>query len=242
VEIQLILISFIAGILTILAPCIFPLLPILVGSSADTKGSRNRAFTVIASLLISIVVLTLLIYGTSNALGINDGYLRIFSGAIILIIGVFMVFPNLWESISSRFGLSNSSNKLLGKAMKKDGRTGDILIGAALGPVFSSCSPTYGLIIATILPQNFLTGMLYLLWYVLGLGVMFVLIAILGRKFTSKLSWATDPDGWFKRSIGIIFLIVGVAIIFNLDKSFEAWLLGLNFYDSLVNFELNLNN
>jgi cytochrome c biogenesis protein CcdA len=126
--------------------------------------------------------------------------------------------------------------------MKKDGKAGDILTGLALYPVFSSCSPTYGLIIATILPQNFITGTLYLLWYVLGLGIMFVLIAVLGRKFTSKLAWATDPHGWFKRSVGLLFIIIGLAILLNLDKSFEAWLLEWQFYDSLVNFELQLNN
>ncbi len=241
-ELQLVLISFLAGVLTILAPCIFPLLPILVGTSADGKTNRNRAFTVIVSLLISIVVLTLLIYGTSNVLGINDGILRLISAVLIISIGLVTLFPNIWEKFSVKLGLGNSSNRLLGKAMQKDGKSRDILIGASLGPVFSSCSPTYGLIIATILPQNFVQGTVYLLWYILGLGLMFFLIAILGQKITSKLKWAVDPDGWFKRSVGILFLIIGIAILFNFDKSFETWLLQLEFYDSLVNFELQLNN
>ena len=241
-EIQLVLISLLAGALTILAPCIFPLLPILLGTSSANKTGRNRAFTVIASLLISITVLTLLIYGTSNVLGINEGVLRFISAIIIILVGLVTLFPNVWEKFSLKLGLSNSSNKLLGKAMKKDGLYGDILIGVALAPVFSSCSPTYGLIIATILPQNFVTGTIYLLWYVFGLGVMFALIAILGRKFTSKLAWATNPDGWFKRSIGALFLVIGLAVMFNLDKSFETWLLNFEIYDTLVNFEIQLNN
>jgi cytochrome c-type biogenesis protein len=242
VEIQLILISFLAGILTILAPCILPLLPILVGSSAVDSKAKNRAFTIIASLLTTIVVLTLLIYGTSNILGINQGSLRIVSAVIITLIGLFMLFPHAWEAISAKSGLNTSSNKLLGKAMSHEGRSRDVLIGVSLGPVFSSCSPTYGLIIATILPQNFITGTIYLLWYILGLGIMFALIALLGRKFTSKLAFATDPDGWFKRIIGVLFIVIGIAIVLNLDKSFEAWLLQLEFYDALVNFELKLNN
>jgi cytochrome c biogenesis protein CcdA len=168
--------------------------------------------------------------------------LRAISGIIIISIGFVTLFPNIWEKLSLKLGLGTSSNKWLGKAMEKDGKTGDIFMGAALGPVFSSCSPTYGLIIATILPQDFATGTVYLLWYVFGLGLMFVLIAVLGRKFTSKLAWATDPNGWFKRVIGLLFLIIGFAIIFNFDKSFEAWLLEWEFYDNLVNFELQLNN
>jgi cytochrome c biogenesis protein CcdA len=240
VEFQLIVVAFIAGVLTILAPCIFPLLPILLGTSTDKSENRNRAITVIVSLLVSIAVLTVALYGTSNALGIDQGVLRGISASILMIIGLFMVFPKVWENISQKFGLSTNSNKLLGKAMSKNGRTRDVLIGASLGPVFSSCSPTYGLIIATILPVNFTTGLMYLLWYLLGLGIMFLLIAILGQKFVSKLSWATDPDGWFKRIIGILFVLIGVSIIFGWDKDFEILLLELDFYDSLVNFELNL--
>lgn len=241
-ELQLILVSFIAGVLTILAPCIFPLLPILIGTSADGKTDRNRAFTVIASLLISITVLTLLIHGTSNFFNIDEGVLRGVSAGILVLVGLVMVFPKIWESISVKLGFGSSSNKLLGKAMAKNGRGGDILIGASLGPVFSSCSPTYGIIIATILPTNFAQGAFYLFWYILGLGLMFVLIALLGKKFISKLAWATDPDGWFKRAIGGLFLLVGISIVFGWDKDFEAWLLQFEFYNSLVGFELGLND
>lgn len=241
-EPHLIGLSFLAGVLTILAPCIFPLLPILIGSSADGKANKNRAFTVIASLLVSIIILTVLIHGTSNVLGLSQGVLRLISAIIIVFVGVVSLFPQVWMRVSMRTGLESSSNGLLGKAMKKDGRGQDILIGAALGPVFSSCSPTYGLIIGTILPQSFFTGFVYLLWYVVGLGLMFGLIAILGHKFTAKLSWATDPNGWFKRAVGILFVVIGVAILFNFDKSFETWLLGFDFYTNLVEFEIKLNN
>ncbi|MFT4532631.1 MAG: cytochrome c-type biogenesis protein [Candidatus Saccharimonadales bacterium] len=241
-DLQLLLVSFIAGALTILAPCIFPLLPILIGTAADGKASRNRAFVVIGSLLVSITVLTLLIHGTSNALNIDEGKLRLVSALIIFAVGAVTLFPIIWEHISAKFNLSTSSNKLLGRAMQKGGVGGDILVGASLGPVFSSCSPTYGIIIASILPQNFATGTLYLLWYVFGLGLMFAAIALMGNKFVKKLAWATDPNGWFKKSIGILFLVIALAILFNLDKSLESWLLGFDFYDNLVNFELNLNN
>ncbi len=239
-ELQLVFVSLIAGALTILAPCIFPLLPILIGTSVDGKADRNRAFTVIASLLISIAALTLLIHGTSNFFNIDEGVLRGISATILVLIGLVMLFPRVWEKLIAKLGLGTSSNKWLGKAMSKGGRSGDILIGAALGPVFSSCSPTYGVIIATILPADFAEGTFYLLWYLLGLGLMFALIAFLGRKFISKISWATDPEGWFKRSVGALFLLIGVSIFFGWDKDFEAWLLQFEFYNNLVNFELDL--
>lgn len=234
--------SLLAGVLTILAPCIFPLLPLILGSSFDESGSSKRAFRIITSLLVSITLLTLLLHGVSNALGLNDGLLRAISSGLLVLIGVLMVFPQLWEQISLRFELNKNSNSLLGKAMSRKGPLGDILIGASLGPVFSSCSPTYGLIIATILPVSFFEGAFYLGWYILGLGGMFALLAILGSKLSSKISWATKPDGWFKRLIGILFLLIGLAVMFGLDKDFESWLLNWDFYQEIVRFELNLNN
>jgi cytochrome c-type biogenesis protein len=213
----------------------------LLGSSTNTEKGRNRAFTVILSLLVSIFVFTIIIFGTSNVLGIETGTLRAISAVIISVIGLITVFPVLWEKISSKFKISTSSNLLLGKAMKKDGVIGDILIGSALGPVFSSCSPTYGLIVATILPQNFVEGTLYLLWYLLGLGLVFALVVVFGRKFITKIAWMTNPEGWFKRSMGALFIIIGISVLFNYDKSFEAWLLQLEFYDSLIEFELRLS-
>ncbi len=241
-ELQLIVVSFVAGVLTILAPCIFPILPVLLGSSASNNDDKkHNPFTVVIALLASVMILTLLIYGTSNVLNIQQGVLRAISASIIVIVGLFMLLPNLWEN-QQIAKLAVSGNKLLGKGATKGGLKGDILIGTSLGPVFSSCSPTYGIIIATILPQNFATGTLYLLWYLLGLGVVLLLITYFGRRFVSKLSWATNPNGWFKRVIAVVFIVVGVSIFLNWDKNFEAWLLHFNVYDNLVNFELNLTN
>jgi len=236
---NLLVVSFFAGVLTILAPCIFPLLPILIGSSADGTNTK-KALRVVLSLLASIAILTLLIHGTSNALNINQGILRGFSGILLAAIGLITVFPEIWERFAAALKLGQSSNSLLGKAMQRNGVAGDILIGASLGPVFSSCSPTYGVIIATVLPTNFFEGTIYLGWYILGLGLMFALIAVLGSRFVTKLQWATDPKGWFKRILGILFVVIGVAILFNFDRSFESWLLNFEAYNRLVEFELNL--
>jgi hypothetical protein len=49
-------------------------------------------------------------------------------------------------------------------------------------------------------------------------------IALLGQKFISKLKWASDPSGLFKKVLWVLFLIVGLAIILGWDKTFEAYL------------------
>ncbi len=56
-----------------------------------------------------------------------------------------------------------------------------ILTGAALGPVFSTCSPTYALLLATVFPVSFISGIIYTLIYALGLSLILVLIILGGR-------------------------------------------------------------
>jgi cytochrome c biogenesis protein CcdA/thiol-disulfide isomerase/thioredoxin len=224
------LISFTAGILTVLAPCILPLLPVIIGGSA-TGGSNKRAYTIIGSLIVSIVVFTLLVKVSSVFLSVSPEFWKIFSGGILILLSVSYIFPSVWQKVPYLGRLSVSSNKALGKGFQKNTFWGDVLAGAALGPVFSTCSPTYFVILATVLPASFLLGVVYLSAYAVGLGVVLLLISLLGQRFADKLGALSNPDGKFKKTIGALFLIVGLSIIFGLDKKLSTKLLDAGFFD-----------
>ncbi len=215
-------ISFIAGILTVLAPCILPLLPVIIGGSVSDGENKHKSSTIIISLIVSIVLFTLLLKWSTAFVSIPPIVWKGISGGILIIFGLISVFPGLWEKIPFVSKLSVGSNKLMGKGFLKKGTGGDILIGAALGPVFSSCSPTYFVILATVLPASFGKGLLYLFVYALGLGLMLFLVARLGQRFTSRLTNVSDPNGWFKRGLGILFVLVGIFIISGLDKKLQT--------------------
>jgi len=123
--------------------------------------------------------------------------------------------------------LSRSSNAVVGSGYTQKSWWGDVVVGAALGPVFSSCSPTYLFILAAVLPASFWIGSVYLVSYVVGLASVLLLIACLGQSLIGRLQWAADPRGWFKRSIGLILLLVGLAFITGVDKQIEGWLLDI---------------
>jgi thiol-disulfide isomerase/thioredoxin len=127
--------------------------------------------------------------------------------------------------------LNVSSNKMLGVGYKKKGIVGDIIIGASLGPVFSTCSPTYFIILATVLPQSFLLGLVYLIAYAVGLGGMIMLVSILGQKLVDKLGGLSDTKGTFKKVLGIIFVLLGIAILTGADKVAERKLLESGIFD-----------
>ena len=124
-----------------------------------------------------------------------------------------------------RLALQARSNRGLVAARQRDGATGAILTGAALGPVFTSCSPLYAYVVVTVLPATFLHGMVLLLGYTLGLCGTLLAIALLGQRVIGAARWAADPHSWFRRSLGWVFVLVGIAIILGLDKGAQAWVI-----------------
>ncbi|GAA1855254.1 cytochrome c biogenesis CcdA family protein [Microbacterium koreense] len=235
------LLSLAAGILTVAAPCVLPLLPVVVGGSMvgdqDARRARLRPYVIAISLAVSVVVFTLLLKATTALLGIPPQVWQIISGAIIIVLGVNLLFPQLWDRVSAAAGLGSKSNAMLDKSIARGSIGGDILTGAALGPVFSSCSPTYALIVATVLPVSFAEGVVYVIAYAVGLGGMLLAIALLGRTVVRKMGWLADPEGWFRRTIGILFVLVGIAVIIGFDKQLQTWILDSGLYDPIERLE-----
>lgn len=241
--------SFFAGALTIAAPCILPLLPVIVGSSIVRSGNVDKAegrwyrpLVIALGLVLSIVIFGLLIKGTTALLGVPQVVWQIISGVIVLGFGISLLFPRMWEKFVAGSGLKTATDKLLGKSFTKNGTGGDLLVGAALGPVFSSCSPTYSLIIATILPVSFLLGLVNLLAYALGLAVMLILVGYIGQTLVQKLGWLADPYGNFRKATGVIFIAVGLVVLFGADRKLQAFILEKGWYNPINQLERRLMN
>lgn len=229
----LLVISFVAGVLTALAPCILPLLPVIVGSSLSGtgEGGRSKALVIIISLGLSVIAFTFLLKVSTLFITFPQWFWPVVSGGIIIVFGIVTLFPGLWESLPFVSKLSVSSNKLLGKGYQKKSFWGDVTIGAALGPVFSSCSPTYFIVLATVLPAQPAAGVLYLLAYVIGLCFSLLGIAFIGQRIMKYIGVASDPRGTFKRSLGAVFIIVGIAVLTGFDKKVELGITNAGFFD-----------
>ncbi|MCB9820852.1 redoxin family protein [Candidatus Nomurabacteria bacterium] len=239
-SIGILFIAFIAGVLTVLAPCILPILPVIVGGSVSDGKDKRNPYVIIGSLVLAIVLFTLLLKWSTVFIGVSQEFWRSVSGVILVIFSITMIFPSVWEKIPLANKLNMSGNKLLGKGFQKKSFWGDVVMGAALGPVFSSCSPTYFVILATVLPASFAFGILALFFYGLGLGLVLLLISVLGQRVVEKLGVVANPHGWFKRGVGILFLIIGLLVFTGVDKKIESHLLEQGFYSDLSGIEINL--
>ena len=216
--------AFLAGIITAFAPCVLPLLPVIIGGSVSgNTQDKKRPLIIAISLAISLIVFTLLLKATSLFINISPTAITIVAGSIIIVVGILSLFPQLYEKLIIKLGIQSKSQNLMGAGLKKRGLLGSIITGAALGPVFSSCSPVYAYILATVLPVNFATAMIYIVAYVLGLSAMLLLIGYLGQRFVQKVKWASNPKGWFQRIIAILFIIVGLLVISGYDKQIQTY-------------------
>jgi len=180
---------------------------------------------------ISIILFTYILKASTLFIEIPSSFWTYLSGGILLGFGFTLVFPGLWDKVPGLSKFSVKSNKLVGTGHGKKSFWGDVMVGAALGPVFSSCSPTYFVILASVLPASFLLGTVYLLAYVAGLSGVLLLIALLGERFANKLTGLSNPKSWFKRGMGLLFIGLGILIMLGYDKVLETKILDSGYFD-----------
>ena len=241
---ETLIVSFIAGAFTVAAPCILPLLPVIVGGTAVANRAQRqwyRPLVITGSLAVSVIVFSLLLKATTVLLGVPQVVWNVISGGIVVLFGLTLVLPKLWESVALKTGLYGASNKLSSLPYAHTGLARDVLLGASLGPIFSSCSPTYALIIAVILPQSFAVGLANLVAYAVGLAAILLLIAVAGQSVTRRLGWAANPNGRFKKAVGVVFILVGLAVIFGIDKLAQTYVLEQGWYDPVSKLEMWLH-
>ena len=218
--------SFIAGFLTILAPCILPLLPVTLGGAVADAHNRRRPFIIIASLSVSVFVFTLLLKGSTALLDVSPSVWTYLSAIILGIYGLSLMFPYSWAKLMLKM-----PGHTAGERAVSDSRSSAVIVGLALGPVFTTCSPTFFLILATVLPQSFAAGIIDLVAYVVGLALALLLVSWIGQKLVTKLEWTINPTGWFRRTLGVLFALIAVCIAVGLDKKIETSILQSGFFD-----------
>jgi cytochrome c biogenesis protein CcdA len=234
---ELLIPSFFAGFLTVLAPCVITLLPIILGGSLTGKN-KWRPLVIVLSLSVSVFVFTLLLKATTAFITIPDAFWRYLAGGLILFFALTLLFPAAWTKLAFKLGLFKSE-KLVEKSGKKEGFTGAILLGASLGPVFTTCSPTYAIILAVVFPSSFFVGVTNLLVYIVGMMIPLLLIGYGGQRVAMKFRGAANPKGWFKRTIGVVLLLVGLTVITGFDKKIESAILDTG-YQGPIQLEQSL--
>lgn len=218
--------SFVAGTLSILSPCVLPLLPILLTSagSAHRFGPQALAF----GLMISFSMVGVLIVGLGSSVGLDTSSFRLVGAALLIAFGVLLLSSALQQRFAlAASGVSGSGQNLLSR-LTLNGLSGQFILGLLLGIVWSPCvGPTLGAAIALASQGEALTQVaLIMAIFGLGAGVPLIALGLASRQVMQR--WrgrllATGQSG--KKLLGVILLLAGLMIMSGLDKIFEAWVL-----------------
>lgn len=209
------------------------MLPILLGSSYEWREKFVNSFTIIFSLIASIFIFTIVLKWVFGLI-LDTEILQLIWALIIGIYGLFLLFPHIWTQISQKIGLAK-----IGPKSQKTGFLWNILLWASLGPIFTSCTPTYLLILGTILPQSLFTGSLALLAYCLGFAFVLLLVSYFWKNLTKKITGISAEKSLFKKILGILCIILAILIATGQMKKFEQNLTE-NGITGLANIEKSL--
>lgn len=132
-----------AGLISILSPCVYPMVPIIVGSSH--RKNRIGPVAMAAGLILSFSILGITIGAVEQSLGLSATVLRNISGALLLFFGFIVFIKTRSESLQTRFSQISTLGSKLSTKTSSDSIIGNILSGVLLGVVWSPCiGPTLG--------------------------------------------------------------------------------------------------
>ncbi len=207
-----------AGALTVLSPCILPVLPALLCAAAP-DGLRHRPAWIVLGLSTSFTLFGAAFAAFGNVLGLSNEALRDAALAVLLLFGLSLLWPRPWEAVAARLAALGQRIPGAGTRPSPAGRAGALLVGASLGLVWAPCAgPILGIIITVAAVQKDFARSLALLGaYSVGAAVPMLLIGYGGnrlyRRFLSPGRWSGFP----RRLLGAVTLATVVALALDVD-------------------------
>ncbi len=229
--IALVAFAFISGVITILSPCILPVLPILLSGGAS--GGRARPFGVISGFVASFTVFTLTLSTIVQALRIPADALRIVAVVLIVLFGVVMLVPRLsawFELLASRLAAGGRKLVPAGRGSPGGGWAGywgGCLVGLSLGLVWTPCvGPIMASVISLALTRRVESASLYItLAYTLGTALPMLGVMFGGRALLNRVPALARNSVNIQRGLGILMILVGLAIGLGWDRRFQSLVL-----------------
>ena len=212
--------AFAAGSLSILSPCVLPLVPVVLGTAAS-KG-RYGPILLAAGLVLSFVVIGMFVSLVGFSIGLDGKFFRLISAVMLIAIGLLLAVPFLQRQFAVASGpVGNWVDQRFGGG-EAGGQFG---IGLLLGAVWSPCvGPTLGAA-SLLAAQGHNLGQVAITMISFGLGVAvpLVIIGMMSREVLMRWRARMLSSGSVVKSVlGALFIFTGVMIISGQDKFLEA--------------------
>lgn len=234
----LLIFAFLAGVVTVLSPCILPLLPIIL-SSADGKG-KQKPLGVVLGFVSSFTFFTLFLSTIVKFSGIPAESLRFFSIAVLSLFGASLLVPQIQTQIEILF--SRFAN-FMPASKNRTGFFGGFIVGLSLGLLWTPCvGPILASVISlaitgTVTAQAFLIT----LAYAMGTAIPMFLIMLAGSTALQKVPWLVRNTSKIQKAFGVLMIATAISIFFNVDRRFQTFILTTfsNYGVGLTQFEDN---
>ncbi|MGE3302696.1 MAG: cytochrome c biogenesis protein DipZ [Hyphomonadaceae bacterium] len=213
--------AYLAGVLTILSPCILPVLP-FVFARADRPFLSSTAPVLLGMAATFAGVATLAAVGGAWAAHANQAG-RYAAIALFILFGLSLLFENVAERLAAPFvALGNRLNARAGAQGAGVGAA--VLLGAATGLLWAPCAgPILGLLLTTAAVQGASAKTALLLFaYALGAATSLAVALFAGGRVFAALKKSLGAGAWIRRGLGAAVLAGALAIAFGLDTGVLA--------------------
>ena len=215
--------AFVAGVLSILSPCVLPILPIALGAAASEH--RGGPVALAAGLAVSFVLIGLFAATIGYSIGLNADIFRYVAAILMIVVGAVLVVPHLQTRLAlAGAPLANWSDRHF-RGVRRGGLPGQTAVGLLLGAVWSPCiGPTLGA--APILAaqgRDLAEVAAIMLSFGLGAALPLAVFGLLSRE--AVLRWRTQliaGGAWAKTAFAAVLVFIGVLVLTGLDKHLES--------------------
>lgn len=220
-------ISFAAGLLSFLSPCVLPLIPSYVTfvtglSLEDVQRARRVALVHSLLFVLGFSLIFLALGATATTLGRMLGYNREWvgriGGGLVIVLGLYLLgaFNIGWFSRERRLHIAD----------KPLGYLGTVFVGMAFAAGWTPCiGPILGAVLTyTASSADLNRGLVLLSAYSLGLAVPFVLAALMVDRFIGLFQRYRGAMIWTSRISGVLLIVVGILMLTDTMRLLSQWL------------------
>ena len=225
--------AFISGIITILSPCILPILPVVL--SGGVSGGKARPFGVVTGFVASFLFFTLSLSALVKATDVSPEIPRYIALVILVAFGIVMIVPmlryrfELWVSgFVSRSKGSRAAPvtqaRPTASAGALSGYGSGIVMGLGLGIVWTPCvGPIMASVIGLAVGNSVDAGAVVItLAYAVGTAIAMLSVMLGGKALIAKAPWLLTRSDSIQRVFGVLMIVIGVAILFDWERQFQT--------------------
>lgn len=215
--------GLLAGILSTLSPCVFPLLPLVIG--AATTAHRSGAYWLAGGVATSFTAAGLFIATIGFALGLDGDLFRTVSAVLLVLLGLVLISSTIQAHLGvATGGLTGAGDRLI-RRLALTGASGQFIVGALLGLVWSPCvGPTLGAA-SVLAAQRKDLGAVTAVMFAFGVGTTLPMLAVAVLSRTALQRWRLRmlSAGHFGKVVmGLSAVAVGAMILTGVDRLVET--------------------